>query len=237
MQKTNTKTRGKRNKSKKNHYFTKDTEMAIVEYARTDDLKLRTSLYIEHIQPAFNQMVDKIVYTYKFTSLQNVDNHKEDCKIWLTTILDKYNPDRGTKAFSYFSVVTKNWFTHKAKKQTKRNKREIEFGSVIKEIDIVNNNAKGTIEDSLEDHQFWAFLLTEVSKWGDEDLRENERKVLDAIQTLMNNIEQIEIFNKKAIYLYMREITGLNTKQIVSSLKRLRQKYADFRKRWLEGEV
>ena len=76
-----------------------------------------------------------------------------------------------------------------------------------------------------------------MSKWGDEDLRENERKVLDAIQTLMNNIEQIEIFNKKAIYLYMREITGLNTKQIVSSLKRLRQKYADFRKRWLEGEV
>ena len=217
-----------RSKSKKNHYFTKDTEMAIVEYARTDDIKLRTSLYIEHIQPAFNELVDKIVYTYKFTSLQNVDHHKEDCK---------YNPDRGTKAFSYFSVVTKNWFTHKAKKQTKKNKREIEFGSVIKEIDIVNNNDNDSIEDSLEDKQFWHFLLTEVSKWGEEDLRENERKVLDAIQTLMNNIEQIEIFNKKAIYLYMREITGLNTKQIVSSLKRLRQKYADFRKRWVEGEV
>jgi len=227
----------KRNKSKKNHYFTKDTEMAIVEYARTDDINLRTKLYIEHIQPAFNELVDKIVYTYKFTSLQNIDHHKEDCKIWLTTILDKYNPDRGTKAFSYFSVVTKNWFTHKAKKQTKRNKREIEYGSVIKEIDIVKNGEEDSIEASLEDQQFWAFLLTEVSKWSEEDLRENERKVLDAIQTLMNNIEQIEIFNKKAIYLYMREITGLNTKQIVSSLKRLRQKYADFRKRWIEGEV
>jgi hypothetical protein len=237
MQKAKPRAKRAKSKSKKNHYFTKDTEMAIVEYARTEDITYRTKLYIEHIQPAFNELVDKIVYTYKFTSLQNVDNHKEDCKIWLTTILDKYNPDRGTKAFSYFSVVTKNWFTHKAKKQTKRNKREIEFGSVIKEIDIINSNEKGTIEDSLEDQQFWAFLLTEVSKWGDEDLRENERKVLDAIQTLMNNIEQIEIFNKKAIYLYMREITGLNTKQIVSSLKRLRQKYADFRKRWLEGEV
>jgi hypothetical protein len=237
MQKTKTRAKRGKSKSKKNHYFTKDTEMAIVEYARTEDINLRTKLYIEHIQPAFNELVDKIVYTYKFTSLQNVDNHKEDCKIWLTTILDKYNPDRGTKAFSYFSVVTKNWFTHKAKKQTKRNKREIEFGSVIKEIDIVNSNQEDSIEDSLEDRQFWAFLLTEVNKWGEEDLRENERKVLDAIQTLMNNIEQIEIFNKKAIYLYMREITGLNTKQIVSSLKRLRQKYSDFRKRWIDGEV
>ena len=224
-------------KKTKKYYFTSKTEEAIVSYCSTTDNTIRTKLYVEEIQPAFNELVDKIVYTYKFTSLQNVDHHKEDCKIWLTTILDKYNPDRGTKAFSYFSVVTKNWFTHKAKKQTKRNKREIEFGSVIKEIDIVNNNEEDSIENSLEDKQFWAFLLTEVSKWGEEDLRENERKVLDAIQTLMNNIEQIEIFNKKAIYLYMREITGLNTKQIVSSLKRLRQKYADFRKKWVEGEV
>ena len=224
-------------KRTKNHYFRKEHQDAIVEYCQTQEPKRRNELYKEFIGPVFDEMVDKIVYTYKFTTLPNIDDLKNECKVWLTTILDKYNPDKGSKAFSYFSVVTKNWFTHKAKKQTKKNKREIEFGSVIKEIDIVKNNEEDSIENSLEDKQFWAFLLTEVSKWGEEDLRENERKVLDAIQTLMNNIEQIEIFNKKAIYLYMREITGLNTKQIVSSLKRLRQKYADFRKKWVEGEV
>ena len=68
-------------------------------------------------------------------------------------------------------------------------------------------------------------------------LKENEKKVLDAVITLMNNIEQIEIFNKKAVYLYMREITGLNTKQIVSSLNKMRQRYRVFKQKWDEGEI
>ena len=76
-----------------------------------------------------------------------------------------------------------------------------------------------------------------IESWKDLKLRENERKVLDAIQTLFNNIDDIDIFNKKAIYLYMREITGLNTKQIVSNLNRLREKYRTFRQKWDNGEV
>ena len=115
----------KKKKRNKNHYFTKDTEQAIINYCGTDDLSVRSKLYIDDIQPAFNELVDKIVYTYKFTSLENIDVLKDDCKIWLTTILSKFDPSQGTKAFSYFSVVTKNWFTHKAKKQTQKNRREI----------------------------------------------------------------------------------------------------------------
>ena len=66
---------------KKNHYFTSVTEGAIVDYCNTDCLSKRTQLYAEHIQPAFNELVDKIVYTYKFNSLENIDVLKEDCKI------------------------------------------------------------------------------------------------------------------------------------------------------------
>ena len=47
-------------------------------------------------------MVDKIVYTYKFTNLSNIDDLKAECKVWLTTILDKFDPAKGSKAFSYF---------------------------------------------------------------------------------------------------------------------------------------
>ena len=83
-------------------YFTKVHEEAIIEYAKTDSIERRSELYIDLIQPAFNEMVDKIVYTYKFTSLPNIDYLKDDCKVWLTMILDKYDPDKGYKAFSYF---------------------------------------------------------------------------------------------------------------------------------------
>ena len=223
-------------KKNKNHYFTKDTENAIVAYCATDDISERSRLYIEEIQPAFNELVDKIVYTYKFTSLENIDHLRDDCKVWLTTILAKFNPNQGTKAFSYFSVVTKNWFTHKAKKQSQKNRREINYDSMIREIEAVTADSSADFYGSLEEKQFWLFLLKEVKGWRQLTLKANEQKVLDAVVTLMDNIEQIEIFNKKAVYLYMREITGLNTKQIVGCLNKMRSRYRQFRKKWDEGD-
>jgi hypothetical protein len=226
-----------RPKKKNNHYFTKETENAIVNYCDTDDLGIRTRLYIDHIQPAFDELVNKIVYTYKFTSLQNIDPLKEECKIWLTTILGKFDPHKGAKAFSYFSVVTKNWFTHKAKKQTQKNKREINYDSMIREVEAVTADDQKNFMQTVEEKQYWEFLLIEAEGWKKLSLKENEKKVLEAVLTLMNGIEQIEIFNKKAIYLYLREITGLNTKQIVSCLNKMRERYAVFKKKWDCGEI
>ena len=225
----------KKTKSKR-LYFTKETEKAIVEYASTDDINRRTTLYIEEIQPALNELVDKIVYTYKFTSLENIDTLKEDCKLWLTTILDKFNADRGTKAYSYYSVVTKNWFTHQAKKQSKKNRREVQYDSIALKLESSKVDEDTDISNEIEDRQFWLFLMQEIDSWETEDLRENERKVLGAIRTLFTNIDKIQIFNKKAIYLYLRELTGLNTKQVVASLKRFRAKYKHFKVDWIEGD-
>ena len=226
-----------RKKKKNNYYFTEITEKAIVDYCNTDSLSERSSLYIEHIQPAFDELVNKIVYTYKFTSLENIEYHKDDCKIWLTTILGKFDPSQGKKAFSYFSVVTKNWFTHKAKKQTKKNRREVNYDEMVREVEAISGDAKNDLMSELEEKQFWNSLLTEINSWQKLKLKPNEQKVLDAVVTLMENIEQIEIFNKKAVYLYMREITGLNTKQIVSALNKMRERYRTFKKKWNEGEI
>ena len=83
-------------------YFTQEHEDAIVKYCSTDCNKEKTVLYVKWIQPAFNEMVDKIVFTYKFTTLPNIDELRDECKIWLTTILEKYDPNKGSKAFCYF---------------------------------------------------------------------------------------------------------------------------------------
>jgi hypothetical protein len=79
-------------------------------------------------------------------------------------------------------------------------------------------------------------LKEEIASWESVTMRPNERKVYDAINTLIDNADKIEIFNKKAIYLYLREITGLNTKQIVVQLSKMRQKYSDFKERYDNGE-
>jgi hypothetical protein len=108
---------------------------------------------------------------------------------------------------------------------------------MIREIEAVSSGENEDLFDEQEDREFWQFLLVEIKSWENPNLKPNEQKVLDAILTLMNNVDQIEIFNKKAIYLYMREITGLNTKQIVSCLNKMREKFRTFKSKWNEGEI
>ena len=228
--------RGRRKRSKR-HYFTQVHEDAIVSYSNTEDIKIRTELYIDLIQPAFNEIVDKIIFTYKFTNLPNIVQLRDECKIWLTMILDKYDPNKGSKAFSYFSVITKNWFIHKVKKNSKQMKREVDFDEIPYDLErryLVTYNG---YEVRREQEEFWQNLWKEINSWDTEKLKPNDKKVLEAVRILLENSHDIEIFNKKAIYLYMREITGLNTKQIVNSLNKMRAKYRDFKGKWNEGDV
>jgi len=224
----------KKKKKTGKYYFTKEHEQAIIDYVSTEDIKIRTQLYVEYIGPAFNEMVDKIVYTYKFSSLPNIDSLREECKIWLMTILSKYDASKGSKAFSYFSVITKNWFIHKVKKTSQKHKREIQLEDMVKQSDRERMVSYNTYEKDRIDFEFWSSLYQEMEVWSEFNLKVNERRVLEAVQILFERSEDIEIFNKKAIYLYLREITGLNTKQVVNNLNKLRVKYRDFRKKWQE---
>ena len=218
-------------------YFTQLHEDAIIEYINIEDSERRNYLYNNYIGPVFSEMVDKIVYTYKFTNLPNIDPLKEECKIWLTTIINKYNPDKGSKAFSYFSVITKNWFIHKVKKNSKKTRTEVSFEEIIKESEhekLSSRNEYDVIRNKVE---FWNCLMSEIEGWKKNKMKENERKVLEAVSIILESSENIEIFNKKAIYLYMREITGLKTKQIVLNLNKFRERYRVFAKKWNNGEM
>ena len=232
-----------RRKKRKNDYFTKDHENAIVKYCASASRKEREDLYIGLIGPAFNEMVDKIIYTYKFNTLPNIKELSEECKIWLTTILNKYNPNRGSKAFSYFSVVTKNWFIHKVKVNSKKIRKEVSFEDLVQNggPDILGTSSsvekgENIYLDKREEAEFWSSLLNQMEVWSEAPLKPPERTVLSAVNILLNNVEDIEIFNKKAIYLYLRELTGMNTKQVVNNLNKIRDKYRIFKLKWDRSE-
>jgi hypothetical protein len=145
-------------------------------------------------------MVDKIVFTYKFTTLPNIEELRDECKIWLTTILDKFNPSSGSKAFSYFSVITKNWFIHKVKKTAEQNKREV----AIEEITDIKKHDILIIEhgyfENREQTEFWREFWYEINSWEHVEMKPNERRVVEAIKILMEDPDGIEIFNKKDRY-------------------------------------
>ena len=224
----------KRRRNKGKQYFTKEHENAILKYVASDDIRERSYLYNEFIGPVFSEMVDKIVYTYKFTTLASL---QEECKVWLVTILPKYNPEKA-KAFSYFSVITKNWFIAKVKKQSKKRRTELEIVEQLpKDLELKYISTINPYPDHREHEEFFLFLKNEINTWEHDKMKENEERVLNAIKILFESAEDIEIFNKKAIYLYMREITGLNTKQVVNNLNKMRAKYAIFREKWDKGEL
>jgi len=223
------------NSKPSNQYFTKDHEEAILEYASIIDHKRKNELYKLWIQPAFDEMVDKIVFTYKFNNLPNIEDLKDECKIWLTTILDKFDVSKGSKAFSYFSVITKNWFIYKVKKNN--NKKEVYLEDIVNTKDEEQLIYEHSYEIDRQQQEFWAFFEKEMGSWNNKKMKSNEEKVYKAIQILFKESDNIEIFNKKAIYLYIREMTGLNTKQVVSNLKKFKVRYVAFKKEWENGNL
>jgi len=231
------KKRRRRSRGTKKYYFTQVHEDAIIKYANSTDSLEREELYRNYIQPAFSEMVDKIVYTYKFTNLPNIDDLRNECKVWLTTILDKFDKEKGYKAFSYYSVITKNWFIHEVKKNKSRRRREFlidDISAAVEEKYITTDN---NFLDDLEKKEFWQALSHEIASWKSVQMKPTEEKVYKAVKILLENPDDIEIFNKKAIYLYLRELTGLNTKQVVNNLNKLRTKYKTFKAEWDKGNV
>jgi len=217
-------------------YFTQVHEDAILEYCKSKSKARREELYVTLIQPAFDELVDKIVYTYKFNSLPNCDILKEDCKVFLVTILEKFDVEKGYKAFTYFSVITKNWFIAETKKRKKKLQKEVALDvsdTMLDEKLIVRNTY---IQDRTK-AEFIEVLHEEIVWWKEETSSAQDRKILEAVEVLFESVEQIDIFNKKAVYVYLREITGFSTKQITSSLTKVRKKYRNLRAEWDNGEI
>lgn len=218
-------------------YFTQEHEDAIVKFSSTKDMQIRDELYKNTIQPVFSQMVDKIVYTYRFTSLPDVEDLRDECKVYLATILSKFDPAKGSKAFSYFSVITKNWFIHKVKKNKKKLEREISFEMAEIDPDLHFIDQDDSYLDKRTNEEKLKFLREEMEKWEVDFSKPKEKKVYDAVLVLFDSVDEIEIYNKKAIYLYLRELTGLNTKQIVTQLTKMKNNYNAFMKNWEDGEI
>ena len=134
-------------------------------------------------------------------------------------------------------MITKNWFIHKVKKTTLENKREVQLDQIPKNIEIRQFTVVNEYESSRVEKEFWMSFWEEVNSWETTNMKPNEEKVYEAIRLIFSNPDRIDIFNKKAIYFYIREITGLNTKQIVSALNKMRERYRTFKKKWNEGEI
>lgn len=231
--------RKRKRKKKKDNYFNHHTDAAIVAFQNEEDIEKRKKIFVDGIQIPFSKLVENIIFVYKFNTLGNIDILKNDCVSFLFENLKKFDVTRGSKAFSYFNVIAKNWFIQRVKVYKKKNKSDVSFdNTVLASLEKDNHQAiVVSYEDEMIQDEYITLLKEEVECWRDKFDKHQERKVLEAVIILLSNPDLISLYNKKGIYLYLREITGLNTKQVVTNLSKFKKKYNLFKKKYHAGEL
>ncbi len=204
----------KAKKGSSRYYFTMTTEKAIIRYNNAEDNHvLRNKIYNEHIRKAFEKLVENIIHTFKFYYFDvSSEEVKHEVVSFLVMNMHKFKEGKG-RAFSYFSIVAKNYLIL-------NNNKNYKMGKIHSQMDVLdykrNTQAERELEASQEGselfinelHRFWDTNLTNVFR-RDKDIR-----VADSVLHIFRIKENIENFNKKALYILIREMTGSNTQHI-----------------------
>lgn len=216
-------------------YFHSGTQAAIVSYQKSDDRKEREKLYVSEIMPAFEKLVENLINIHKFTSLHDsYDDLKNDCVNFLFETIHKFDSLRGTNAFSYFNVVAKNWLIIKTKQKSQRIKRSVSLDDPdslsANENRIIEDHCTVQSQEMLFENRTTANNIVELlHEIRNKAKSANELLCINSIITIFENIDDIDILNKSAILLYMRELSGLSPKQLTTTLQAIKRHYKRFK--------
>ena len=218
-----------RKKSKAN-YFTKETEDYIVKYNNSTDSDYRAKIFTDHIYLPFYKLAENIIHTFKFyyTDVERIEDLKHEIvSVLLEEKIMKFDPTNGAKAYSYFGTIVKRWLINYNNKNYKRLKQ---IGSFT-EMEESYEGGKQYVND------YQVTLSQFIDTWSDsvydtlDDLflKDNEKVIADAVLTLFRTRHDIEIFKKKALYIYIREMTDCETPHLTRVISILKE---DFKKKY-----
>ena len=218
-------TGNKRKRKKKSKiYFGKDTENAIIEYNNTEDIVERNKIYNERISYAFDKLAENILNTFKFSYFQC--SHLEEQQEVVSNLVSnihKYKPDNG-KALSYFSIIAKNFLILYNNGNYRKFKKHVsvddeETTNIDLELSSIPTNPTNKKEISeffklMID--YWDVNIEKIFK------KQNELQIAYAVLEIFRNSDRIENFNKKALYLYIREMTNCKTQNITKVVNKMK---------------
>ena len=205
-------------------YFTQLTENAIIRYNKTDDTRLKNIIYNDHIDYPFDKLVENIIHTFKFYYFDvPIEQVKHEVVSFLVLNMHKFQEGKG-KAFSYFSIVAKNYLilhnNNNYKKMKTHTKMEVlDFG---RHFDSEKDNLQGVgLHEEFVNRllEYWDNNITNIFK------RQKDINVADAVLELFRRSKNMENFNKKALYVLIREMTGSNTQHITRVVNVMKKYY------------
>lgn len=213
--------RRRKNPGKK--YFTTETHNSILEWQDASDEE-KNKIYEEKIAVAFEQLAENLIRSHNFLSLHDsFEDLKLDCIENLHSVLPKFDRTRKTMAFSFFNQVAKNFLIIRAKKRTKAMDRMVPLDV----IDIENYTQVPSPDDQIIELEDRMEIFQSMEHLQEILTEEEEKQVMSSIKDLFDNAHQLGHLNKRAIFLYLRDQTGLSSKKITTTISKLRKTYKE----------
>jgi hypothetical protein len=189
------------------NYFTQETEDAIVLYNNTLDPEVRSKIYEEKIHYAFFKLTQNIIHTFKFyhTEVSDLEHLQHEIIVFLLSKIHLFDPSKGAKAYSYFGTIVKRWCILYNDKNYKSKISKVSTDELLKD-----DTHSYTIEPSNSDDRLSNFM-DEYVEFVSINIyklfpKEYDAKIADAILELFRKRESIDVFNKKALYIYIHEM-------------------------------
>ena len=216
----------KRKKKTSNVYFTKDTEDAIVAYNNSKDSEFRNKIFSERIYFPLYKLAENIIHTFKFyyTDVDDLEDLKlEVVSLLVEEKLHMFDPTRGAKAYSYFGTIVKRHLINYNNKNYKRVKQQTSMdvweGSYDLDTPEVVPNAYNLKQ------VFDMYIDTMYEKLDNLFPKEADKQIADAVLTLFRKRNDLDIFKKKALYIYIREMTGTETPYLTKVINVLKEEF------------
>jgi hypothetical protein len=189
------------------NYFTQETEDAIVLYNNTTDFKLRSQIYEEKIHYAFFKLTQNIIHTFKFyhTEVSDLEHLQHEIIVFLLSKIHLFDPSKGAKAYSYFGTIVKRWCILYNDKNYKSKISKVSTDELLKDDTHSYTIETSSVNDKLSKFmdEYVEFVSLNIYKLFPKEF---DAKIADAILELFRKRESIDVFNKKALYIYIHEM-------------------------------
>jgi len=224
----------KRRKKSKN-YFTKETEDYIVKFNGLnpdEDEEERSKIYETHIHYPFFKLTQNIIHTFKFyhTDVNNLEHLQHEIETFLLSKIHLFDPGRGAKAYSYFGTIVKRWLILYNTKNYKKKIKKVGVDELLKD----KFNHHYSLDDDPNKDNLSKYIDLFIKHVTDNIFelfpKKNDAQIADAILELFRKRETIEVFNKKALYIYIREIVDVKTPKITKIADKL---YSIFKSQYI----
>lgn len=216
-------------------YFTDDTEKAVIEYNLSEDQDIRNFIYENRLKFSFEKLVENIFNTFKFTYFETspIEIQKETVA-HLVANISKYNPEKG-KAFSYFSIIAKHYLIFHNNNNYKRFNQNVDISDTPSETSVCLQ-----VEDPYyKNVEMGEFINIMILYWethiGKIFTKQKDLNIANAVIELFRNSDRIDAFNKKALYLYIREISSCKTQQITKVINKMKGYQSNITKAYVKN--